>query len=289
MSPTLVAVVMRLALGAAQLTVSDGEEVTIPVAPSGVTVQLPDVVRVVTPAADYTVRPLAAPRPPARAPGAGPAAPSPENLDVRVFLVRPRPNAGEQGVTFLLADGRSVTARFIPGSARDDSFVDLRWLRRSAAAAARGRGGDPFLGPERALLLAMLRNESAHNRKLVHVKVELPAYPELEVTLLRTYESGDGLVGGVYSFVNRSRRTVVVNPTVLAIGTPNRAVLTQMDHEELRSCNEDDSPDPRGTGCMSVVRIVSRSDRELVTPGAVAGERAGTMPYVLANKPGEKR
>lgn len=299
MNTTALAVVLQLVTAAAQVTVSEGEEVTVAVAPGGVTVQLPDVVRVVTPAGDYAVRPLGAARAPA-AKGAGGASPQAapekapaENMDVRVFLVRPaKPAAGEQAITFLLADRRSVTVRFIPGTARDDTFVDIRWSsRKSAASGGRGRAGEQFLGSERALLLAMLRNEPSYGRKVVEETVELPGYPDLEVKLLRTYASGDGLVGGVYSFTNRSRKTVVVNPTVLAVGTPNRAVLTQMDHEELKSCGEDNSPDPRGTGCMSVVRIVSRAaGREAVTPGTMAADRPGTaMPFVLVPKAGEKR
>jgi hypothetical protein len=286
---TALMVVMQLASASAQVTVSDGEEVTVPVAPTGVTVQLPDMVRVVTPAGDYAVRPLAPPRPPPRANGAqAPVAP-PETTDVRVFLVRQaKPEPREQPVTFLLADNRSVTVRLVAGTARDDSFVDIRWTRRSLASGGVGRAADQFLGPERALMLAMLRNENAFNRKLWTQKVDLPKYPDLEVRLLRTYES-DGLIGSVYAFTNQANKTVVINPTVLAIGAPNRAVLTQMDHEELKACNEDDSPDPRGKGCMSVVRIVARTQRDLVTPGAVAGERPGAMPFVFATKPGEKR
>jgi hypothetical protein len=297
---TALAVVLQLVTAAAQVTVSEGEEVTVAVAPGGVTVQLPDVVRVVTPAGDYAVRPLGAARAAAAAAkGAAGASPQPapekapaENTDVRVFLVRPaKPAAGEQPVTFLLADRRSVTVRFIPGTVRDDTFVDIRWSKKAAASGARGRAGEQFLGSERALLLAMLRNEPSYGRKVVEETVELPGYPDLEVKLLRTYASGDGLVGGVYSFTNRSRKTVVVNPTVLAVGTPNRAVLTQMDHEELKSCGEDNRPDPRGTGCMSVVRIVSRAaGREPVTPGTMAADRPGAaMPFVLVPKPGEKR
>ena len=284
MITTALAILLQLGT-TAQLTVNDGEEVTIPIAPAGTTVQLPDFVRVVTPAPDYSIKPLSPPRPvPANRGGASAAAAEP--TDVRIFLVRAaRLGAGEQPVTFVLADGRSVTARFVPGSARDESFYDLRWMRRSGGTA-RTRGGEQFLAAERALLLAMMRDEQVLGRKIVKQPIELRAYPELQITLVRAYESPDGVTGGVYLFTNRSDRTVVVNPTVLAVGTPNRALLTQMDHEELRACRDDDRPDPRGTGCTSVVRIVSRTEQTGVLAEAARG---ASMPYVLTPKDKDKR
>jgi hypothetical protein len=279
MITTVLAIALQVA-ATAQMTVSDGEEVTLPVAPAGLTVQLPDYVRVVTPSPEYAVKPLIPPRPPPRN-GDPAAAAAAEKTDVRVFLIRPlRADAAPQQVTFVLADSRSVSLTLLPGTARDDSFVDLRWPKRSGASA-RGRGGEQFLAGERTLLVAMMRDEPVSQRKIVDRKVELPAYPELEVKLLRTYETPEGLVGGVYTFTNRSKKTVVVNQAVLAVGTPNRAILTQMDHTELRSCKEDASPDPRGTGCMSVVRIVSRADRP---DGLPAGAPGAAMPFVLTPK-----
>jgi hypothetical protein len=247
-----------------------------------VTVQLPDYVRVVTPSPEYLVKPLVSPRPPPTNGNNADAAALAGKTDVRVFLIKPiKADAGPQPVTFVLADSRSVTVHLVPGTARDESFVDLRWPRKAAGSSARGRGGEQFLANERALLVAMMRDEPVYQRKVVDRKLELPAYPELEVKLLRTYETPDGLVGGVYTFTNRSKATVVVNQAVLAVGTPNRAILTQMDHNELRSCREDSSADPRGTGCMSVVRIVSRSERAEVLPGS---DRGAAMPFVLTPK-----
>jgi len=280
MMTTALAIVLQVA-ATAQLTVYDGEEITVPVSAAGVTVQLPDYVRVVTPSPEYLVKPLVSPRPPptnGNAEGAALAS----KTDIRVFLIKPTgPAAGPQPVTFVLADSRSVTVRLVPGTVRDESFVDLRWPRKAAGNTARGRGGEQFLANERALLVAMMRDEPVYQRKVVDRRIELPAYPELEVKLLRTYETPEGLVGGIYTFTNQSKKTVVVNQAVLAVGTPNRAVLTQMDHAELRSCREDSSRDPRGTGCMSVVRIVSRSERAESLPG---NDRGVAMPFVLAPK-----
>jgi hypothetical protein len=290
MSASVLALVMQLTATSAQVTVVDGQELTVPVAPTGVTIQLPDFVRVVTPSADYSIKPLAPARPPPTRPANGAPAPAAaEPMDVRVFLVKAlSATPQEQAVTFILTDSRSVTVRFLPGSARDDSFVDIHWMKRSTGAGARGKA-EGFLAPERTLLMAMLHGEASYGRKLVNQKVELPGYPELEVTLQWAYEAPEGLVGGVYTLTNKAKKTVIVNPTVLAVGTPNRAVLTQMDHEELKACKDDDSPDPRGTGCTSLVRIVSRSAQTIVEPGTLAPERSSSMPFVLTPKEGAKR
>ena len=278
-----------LLAAASPLTVNDGDEVTISVAAAGVTIRMPEFVRVVTPSANYEIRPLAQPKPPA-APGAA-AAPAQSPQDVRVFLVRPlRPGAGEQPVTFLMAEDRSLTVRFVASVAGtpEESFVDVRWVKRTPASAQRATAaGDQFLGAERTLLTTMLRDEHALGWKVALQPVPLSGYPDLEVTLVRTYET-DGLTGAVYLARNRSSATVELNQTVLALGKPNRAVLTQMDHSELRSCKEDDSLDPRGTGCVTVIRIVSRSGTAAST---LRVERGVGMPFLLSakEKGGERR
>lgn len=286
MMMTAMAVALQLVTTAAKVTVSDGEEITVPVPQTGVTLQLPGVVRVVTPAGDYVVKPLVPPRPaPARGQGKDEGAEA-SGSDVRVVLVRPsKPAAGEQSVSFLLVDNRSVTVRLIPGSPRDDSFVDVRWGKRLAGTSAGGRGGGQFLASERALMLAMLRDEAGYGRKQIDRQVELPGYPNLEVVLVRSYEA-DGLFGAVYTFTNKADTTVVVNPTVLAVGKPNRAVLTQMDHEELRPCDQDKNPDPRGTGCTSLVRVVARREGD---PGDVLDRAPSPMPFVVGPPAKEKR
>ena len=278
-----VAVLLAAAAGAG-MSVNDGDEVTVAVGANGVTVRLPEFVRVVTPSAGYDIRPLAAPRP--AQPGANGASAPAAATDVRVFVVRAlRPQAADQPVTFLMADDRSLTVNFVPAAAgaREDGFVDLRWEKRAAPSSGRVlSAGDQFLSAERSLLVAMLRDDRAVGRKVLQQPVALAGHPDLEVVLVRTFES-EGLVGAVYTVRNTSSETVQLNQTVLALGKPNRAVLTQMDHGELRSCKEDNSPDPRGSGCMTALRVVARSG----VSGGVGSLRvehsSAAMPFVLAN------
>jgi hypothetical protein len=270
------AVALNLALGA-QITVRDGDEIPVVVPPVGLTVALPEVVRVVTPVQAYQVRPLAPPRPvPAAGAGANMnAASAPDRTDVRVFLVRAvNRSVGEEAVTFLLADNKSLTLRLRTGAAQEDAFVDLRWARR---VSARGQTY-PFLASERALMLAMLRDERQLGRKVQSKVLELKDYPELEVTLMRTFEAGDGLLGVVYAMRNRTSSTLLLNQTVLTIGRPNRVVMVQIDHNQLRSCREDSSAEPRGTGCTTLVRVVARADDGLPTLPTL--DRRNAVPFV---------
>lgn len=272
--------VLSLAATAA-VTVSDGEEVTVAVDGSGVTLQLPEVVRVVTPGREFVIQPVgsavAARQGTRPQPGA-----VPEATDVRVFMVRPlSASSGEQRTTFLMGESRSVTVRFVRGGAHEENFVDLRWVKR-ATTNARAKDGEQFLGAERNMLLAMLRDEKALGRKVVRQRIAIAGYPDLEVYLVRSYEA-EGLTGTVYTFTNTSSATMVVNQAVLAIGAPNRAVLTQMDHSELRPCSQDNSADPRGTGCMSAVRIVARTGR-VAGVGTLSVATTSRMPFVLVQK-----
>jgi hypothetical protein len=273
----VIAIALALLATANTIVVSDGDEVVVPVPVSGLTLRLPDAVRVVTPSTTVEVRPILAPRaaPTQGAPSAQQPAPA---QDVRVFQVRPLRPGAEQSVTFLLADDRALSVRIVPAApGNEDTFVDLRWAKK-ALGQGRTAAGDPFLSAERALLMAMLRDEHAFGWQALRKRIDLPEYPQLEFNLVRTYET-DNLVGAIYTVTNRSAATVYLNQTVLALGRPNQAVLVQMDHSELRSCAEDNSAEPRGTGCLTAVRIVARSGS---SPRAlhVSPDAAAAMPFV---------
>lgn len=260
----LVALLWPLVANAGRITAQDGQEITIPVGVNGITIQLPDFVKIVTPSQSFQIRPVM----PQTPPGQGGVM-----TDVQAFTVRAINLGLSERITFIMTNSKTVTVLFVPGQGMDN-FFDIRWPKK------RSRLNDnQFLASERALMLTMLHDFSEMDRKAMSKKVELKQYPELAVNLVRTYQS-DGLSGYVFTFVNRSSKTLTVNPTVLAIGTPNRAILTQMDHNVLKSCKEDNSLNPRGTGCMSAVRIVARGEG---TPSIATNARI-KMPFIVSEK-----
>jgi hypothetical protein len=127
----------------------------------------------------------------------------------------------------------------------------------------------------------MLRDESVMSRKVLSTKIKLDRYPQLDIKLLRTFQA-EGLTGYTFSFVNHTKDTLRVNPTVLSVGAPSRVILTQMDHETLSSCDIDNSPNPRGSGCMSSVRLVVRGSS--ATMLGLTTDSRSQLPFMIAVK-----
>jgi len=254
--------------------ITEGQEVSIPVHSAGITIQLPSYVRVVTPSREFQVSPIIPPQAPAQG-----QADAKQANDVRAFTINQIRGTSER-ITFMLADDRNVTIRFVPAST-GDNFFDLRWITASRSIS-RTKADQGFLGSERAMMLAMLRDEPTMGRKVMSADILFDVYPQLDIKLLRTFQA-DGLTGYVFSFVNSTKKTIRVNPTVLSVGMPSRLILSQMDHETLKSCADDSSSDPRGTGCMSVVRIVVRGGVAGAMPRLNVDPRA-QLPFMITQK-----
>lgn len=240
----------------------EGQDVIVPVDPSaGVTLMLPGAVKIATPPRFHAIQPIV---PPASQPEIGQAALLP--VDVRAFSVRSiRPQA--ERVTFVLADDRNVTVKFIPSSGADN-FYEIKW-QKSQSAKIKDSG---FLNNERALMLALLHDDLAMGRQIVKKEIKLDKYPQLEIFLLRTYQT-DGLSGYAFTVTNTSKEKVQLNPTAIAVGTPNHAILTQIDREILNPCSED--------GCMTALRMVVRGTGNL--PMLTQNARAA-LPFMFSIK-----
>lgn len=248
----------------------DGQDVVVPVDPAaGVTLMLPGAVKIATPPRFHAIQAIVSPAPQQES---GQAAPAP--MDVRAFSVRATRAASER-VTFVLADDRNVTVRFVPTPGADN-FYEVRWQK---AQSAKNKDSG-YLANERAMMLALLRDDLGMGRQIVKNEIKIDRYPQLQIFLVRTYQT-DGLSGYVFTVTNTSKEKLQLNPTVVAIGSPNRAVLTQMDHEILKPCSEDNSPNPRGMGCMTALRMVVKGTGAL--PSLSQDARAA-LPFMVSIK-----
>ncbi len=248
----------------------EGQDVVVPVDPAaGVTLMLPGAVKIATPPRFHSIQPIV---PPASQAEPGQAAPAP--MDIRAFSVRATRATAER-VTFVLADDRNVTVRFIPTPGADN-FYEVRWQKNQSAK----NKDSGYLANERALMLALLRDDLGMGRQIVKTEIKIDRYPQLEIFLVRTFQT-DGLSGYVFTVTNTSKAKLQLNPTVIAISSPNRAILTQMDHETLRPCSEDNSPNPRGTGCMTALRMVVKGTGALP---ALSQDARAALPFMVSIK-----
>ena len=220
----------------------DGQTVTVPLnVEVGTVLQLPAAVKLVTPTSHVLIERVDEGRAPAKGNAPAPALPV-HHLRARV------PEGAEpmaELVTIVLADGQAVPVRFVPTPGAEP-FADLQ--RPRAPVTSEHNGG--FLAAERELMLSMFRDEP-YRREVLDETIVYEQYPALSWQLRRRFR-GDGLTGYVFMLENRTKEAIRLDPSVLAVDQPNRAVLVQVEDEALGPCQSSNTP------CRTVLRMVVR-------------------------------
>jgi hypothetical protein len=172
--------------------------------------------------------------------------PAGQKADVRSFVVRPAVNTANESVTFVLANGKPVVLRFVASTAAD-KFVDVQVNSASKLA----KGG--FLSKELALMRSMLLDEAGnYSREVRRAQVE-SAVPRTQAQLVRVYRA-DALTGYVFNIENHGKKDLVLEPSVLALGSGVVPVLSHLSKSKISPCpimNTDAS-------CKATVRFVVR-------------------------------
>jgi hypothetical protein len=192
--------------------------------------------------------------------------PAGQKADVRSFVVRPAVNTANESVTFVLANGKPIVLRFVASSAAD-KFVDVQVNAPSKAA----KGG--FLSKELALMRAMLLDEVGnYSREVRRTQVE-SAIPRTQAQLVRVYRA-DALTGYVFNIENHGKKDLVLEPSVLALGSGVVPVLSHLSKSKISPCpimNTDAS-------CTATVRFVVRGPLD-------ASPTLGLQPFVKSDAP----
>jgi hypothetical protein len=187
--------------------------------------------------------------------------PAGQKADVRSFVVRPAVNTANESVTFVLANGKPIVLRFV-ASAAADKFVDVQVNAPSKAA----KGG--FLSKELALMRSMLLDEAgSYSREVRRTQVE-SAIPRTQAQLVRVYRA-DALTGYVFTIENHGKKDLVLEPSVLALGSGVVPVLSHLSKSKISPCpimNSDAS-------CTATVRFVVRGSAD-------AAPTLGVQPFV---------
>lgn len=236
----------------------------------GTVLQLPGPVRMVTPTAHVLIERVDTP-PPAKGGKADTSA---------VQHLRARVPDGQspqaEFVTIVLASGEALNVKFVPAPGADP-FADLQ---RPKARGDETHTGEGFLGPERELMLAMFRDDP-YRREVLDAHQVYEQYPELSWHLRRRFR-GDGLTGYAFVVRNEGHDPLQLDPSVLAVDRPNRAVLVAVEDELLGACK---GKDAGRLPCETVVRIVVR---ELGAP-VPTGPTSPSMPFIrVADKGGSR-
>jgi hypothetical protein len=190
--------------------------------------------------------------------------PAGQKADVRSFVVRPAVSTANESVTFVLANGKPVVLRFV-ASAAADKFVDVQVNSASKLA----KGG--FLSKEIALMRSMLLDEAGtYSREVRRTQVE-SAIPRTQAQLVRVYRA-DALTGYVFNIENHGKKDLVLEPSMLALGSGVVPVLSHISKSKISPCPIMISD----AACTATVRFVVRGPAD-------AAPALGVQPFVKSD------
>jgi phosphotransferase system IIB component len=199
--------------------------------------------------------------------------------DVTVFSVSPNSTKQDSAI-FLLSNGKSIQVNFVPSSSNvQDSFYQLKYVKNSNNNYV--SNAKFFLSDEKNLMISMLKDDVKYGQKKVAGNLDIKEYPELDFKLVRTYDSNK-IQGYVIKIKNKTNSVLQINPTVLKIGDPNTIILIQNDHETLDSCEKNPDPNPTGTGCFTILRIVVKNQSAI---NSMTLNDNTKLPFLVQQKP----
>lgn len=208
----------------------------------------------------------------------GPGQPKTQADNVTVFSVSPNSHKQDSAI-FLLSNGKSIQINFIPSTLNvADSFYQLKYSNNSNNSYV--SNAKFFLSDEKSLMISMLKDDVKYGQKKVLENLEIKEYPELEFKLVRTYDSNK-MQGYVIKIKNKTNKIIQINPTVLKIGNPNSIVMIQNDHDTMDSCEKNSDPNPTGTGCFSILRLVVKNQSNI---NAMTLSDETKMPFLVQQK-----
>jgi len=178
-------------------------------------------------------------------------------LDFKSLRVRRRGKSpGPEKVPLLLAHGINLNVRLVSTISADRHYR-LRLPKQQTSQIHDAS----FLEQELQLMKLMLRDEQGNGFQCQRFKKELKieGYDGLNLQLVRRYK-GNQLLGYVFKLVNTSDDEITIHPQALNFGSPNKAVALQYDHAKLQPCHINNSANPKGTGCLTAIRLVVRGD-----------------------------
>ena len=197
----------------------------------GTIIQFPRAVKTVTPSRHYVITDV----------GADPL----QKVDIKTFQVKAKGPVPMEEVVFILADSTPITLQFLPQS--DAAKYYNITLDTSAKDATKSK----FLTNELSMMRAMLKDEpGGFDRKVVDKEINA-SLKDLSLKLKRIYSSPQ-FTGYVFLLKNSSSQQQKVSPSLFNFDTPNRALLAQLDKEELSPCPVlSSSPE-----CQMALRII---------------------------------
>lgn len=218
-----------------------------------------------------------------------------DSKDVSVFQIMPPESKRHitDKMNVLLWNGKSISIQFVVDNDIADTMYTLKFNSPSDEKSHRkseSESNGNHLLSQKNLLIHMIKDDPTDDRRVVRMDVNFPGYPDVSMRLVRLFHDDD-LSGYVFLVTNTSKKTLTLNATALSMGKPNRISLIQIDYEKLESCKENNSNDPRGTGCTTALRIVAHEDSsssKFAFSNAQSSSDSSKVPFVTIVKDPKK-
>lgn len=147
--------------------------------------------------------------------------------DVRKFQVKPVFDAQSENVTFVMADGKNISFKFIPARA-GDKFYDIHFEQSKKPSKV-------FFSHEMSLMKSMILDENGGYVRDVTDEKIVTQFENFEFKLIRVYASSD-FTGYVFTVTNEASEPQFIDLSTISFGLPNRAIMSHVDQEELATC-----------------------------------------------------
>ena len=149
--------------------------------------------------------------------------------DYSLLSIEPRFTKGRSNVVFILSDGSAVRVKFVVTKySSGDGFIELK----PKSALVQKRKNRPQLS-EIELMKAVLRGDKVIGFKSTYHNMAISSgVSGLSMRLVKSYK-GDHMNGYVYKLKYTGRKDLLVDIRKLKIGSPNLAVVAQVDSDVL--------------------------------------------------------
>ncbi|MGE4233052.1 MAG: hypothetical protein AB7F43_06965 [Bacteriovoracia bacterium] len=206
----------------ARIVYYGSETETLSVAYGGPTIlRFDEEVKTISQAARFTIEPADATQP-----------------DYKVLSITPRFPSGSSNIAFILASGQVVNTKAIIVSSslpeKVDSFYDFR--PKDKLLDQLDKSDKTAKISELELMKSMIKWEQVVDYNLRKLIRTVPSgIDDLSIQLIRVY-TGAEYNGYIFKLVNNSKhRSYSINLKDLVLGTPNMAILSQIDRNVLKS------------------------------------------------------
>ena len=186
-----------------------------------------------------------------------------------MLSIKPRFTSGTSAVTFILSDGTLIKTKLVVVSGaipeKTDSVYDFKSKDGLVSQTGADHAGSGL--SELELMKAMLRGDEVTGYEVRNlIRTITPGFKGVTTKLVRIY-TGNQFNGYIFELINMTRdQKLFVNVQNLALGDPNMAVISSVDHAVI---------EPKEVTYLRIIAKPASAYQQLVLPIETVTYRSG--------------